>query len=227
MLNDIWKAIKGLTRNIKIMTLIAVLSAIFGGIQVYYLYKDHNKRSKIELIKEEIQKDITKIDSIYPKVPYKNSDYGFYKINYIEKQLTWTETEFIKNKDLEAIKIFVDALYNKHKKYIYESAECIDAWSSDLFDISIDDDVDSLRKNRQKLTNYYHSLFFDIEDALKLKLDIMDSHYSLIQKSLKQEDKNAVLKELDNWMNDIDYYKYDKMVLTLVIHTIHLPEVSG
>ena len=110
LLERIFDAILSLKKHVK---LAVIATIILGAIPAYYAILDHRKKSDIEILKDDIRRNIAIIDSIFPKEPYKMSDYGLYKINYIEKQLTMIETDFIKDKDLDAIKEFVDAVYPK------------------------------------------------------------------------------------------------------------------
>ncbi len=226
MLEKILKSIKDLiTKNVKIMTVLTVITVVFGAIQVYYAYIDHNKgktENEIDMVKASINKNINIIDSIYnsqkgSKVEMDSILYYTYNFcccyKYIEKHNA--TLKILRGKDDRVIKQGLEK-YNYEistdRDYMMYSYERI---MSLLFDINVRN-IKYLIEHRDEINTIYDQKMVDCYDAFKLKQNKTTEIFKRLN------NKNHTIEDFldcyDELYIDPDYYKFENTLLETVVY---------
>jgi hypothetical protein len=216
MLENIWVTLKDFFKHFKIMMLLSIILAI---IPAYYAIIDHEKKSEIEIKRENIKRNKHYIDSLYKESYKKYGDvilslYATQNVcHLLDKSNPLSDYAYLKEKKLNAIDEYINNLDETSYNSIMEIGSTFDAFGRDLFTFSEYDQLDSLRFVRGSLISYEANLYFKIEDAFIEKINLRKSHIQNIRECIEKEDKHGVFKELEKWYNDVNYYELDELFL--------------
>ncbi len=225
MLENIWKAIRNLTKNVKLMTIITIITAIFGAIQLYFAFLDHKKDPDIVILKNSINKRYKMIDSIYKAK--KNRDeldeeltLALHLAASIKSSQALEDYSTLKGKNIDALTEYIFFRDGIVRLEMIRTKDSLYTHLDDLFYIWDFEDLDSIRKNRSSISDYGTNKFLEIEDAMDLKEERRKYHMDNLKKHIKNEDTNGIFDELNKWNTDMEFYKYDDIMLDFLLKEI-------
>lgn len=191
---------------------------------VFFLPSILNKKSELEIKKENIKRYTMTIDSAFhADVSEHIYSSDIYYAERIKELITLITPDFdvsyLKDKDIDAFNNYVSSLKVQQIYYFTELCEYIDANVYEIFGV-YSYDIDSLRVNKNRIYSKNEHMFFEYEDAVEKKYKAYKKHIDTIDNYLIDGNTNAVIKEIKLWEKDVNYFRFDEIMLEYCVNEL-------